>query len=104
MADPVVHTDPVEEDVSGAPPESAGEDLAVFREDLCGDAVGVEGLEQGIAHRSCSRPGHDLGDYAEARVVVDPGDDRDRHAGGELDIAMTSSCHNSIARDRSPRL
>ena len=84
---PFVQTDAVKEHVGWPCAEPAGEDLAVVSEDLLGDPVGGECLEQRVTHGARSGAGHNLGDDAEAGVVVDAGDDRDPHPGGQLDVA-----------------
>jgi hypothetical protein len=73
--------------LAGLRPSLPGEDLAVAGEDLLGDAVGVEGLDERIAHRTCGCPCDYLGDDTEARMVVDARDDREGETTGELDVA-----------------
>jgi len=65
--------------------EPAGEDLAVVGEDLAGNAVALQRLQQRLAHRPGRRPYDQLGDHAEPRVVVDPGD--------HLALGAVFKCH-----------
>jgi hypothetical protein len=74
VADPVVMTDPVEEHHRGLGRTLAGEDLAVVGEDLLGDPVAAQGLDQRITDGLGRRSHHELGADAEPRVIVDPGD------------------------------
>jgi hypothetical protein len=74
VADAVAQTDPVEGDGGGMPGEPAGEDLAVVREDLLGHPVAVQAFQERIAYGSSGGSCDQLGDHAEPRVIIDPGD------------------------------
>ena len=75
MADAVVQTDPIEQHGGGLSGEPAGEDLAVVRKDLLGHPVARQALDECVTHGPRGRPNDQLGDHAEPRVVIDPGDD-----------------------------
>ena len=67
-----------------------------------------ECFEQRVTHRSGGRFLHHLGNDAEARVIIDPGDDRDPEPGGELDFApdvdLATAPSNATAPSACSRL
>lgn len=85
VLDAVVQADAVEQ--HGGALQAAGEDLAVVSEDLLGDAVSMQGLEQRVAYRPGRGPLDESGHDAEARVVVDPRHHRQRHAVRQSHVA-----------------
>jgi len=73
MGDAVLTADLVEEDLARGQAEAVGEDLPVVGEDLFGNAVVLEGLDEQSAHGAPGRSLHDARADAEPGVVVDPG-------------------------------
>jgi hypothetical protein len=77
VADAVLVADPVKQHHRRLAAELAGEDLTVIRQDLIGDAVLTQSVHQRIADRTSRRSHHQPRADAEARMVVDAGDNRE---------------------------
>jgi len=70
VADPVVQAGRIERHGRGLAGEPAGEDPAVVGEDLLGDAVAAERLQERLAHGPRRRPQDELRDHAEPRPAT----------------------------------
>lgn len=84
--DAVLSADPVEHHLP-ALAEPVGELLAVVREDFLGHPEPLQGVGEGQADGPAGGPADDLGDDAEAGMVVHPGDDFGFSSVGEHDSA-----------------
>jgi hypothetical protein len=95
LPDAVAAADPLEQHLGRAGlAESAGELLAVIRQDFVGCPVGPHRCDERPAHRPPSCASDDGGDHAEPGVIVDPGDQlqlEPRRIAGQLVFRIRSS-------------
>ena len=87
VLDAVLPADPIEQHLTGAGPEPAGEHLAVVGQDLGRHTMRAHRQRQRLTRRPGRRPGHDQRRDAEPRVVIDPGHDLRLGAVGEAHAA-----------------
>jgi len=104
VADAVLPTDPVEQDLTATWSEAPGEDLSVVAQDLGGNAVGAHGQGQCVTRWPGRGPRDDEGGDAEPGVVVDAVTILASVPSAKHTPPTMSICHSFIARDRSQRL